>query len=225
MATGVRELDDTGAKAALEAGEVILFPTETFYALGCDALNPDAVGKLFSLKKRPLSLPLPVVIGSPDMLDGLARGITELDRALMEAFWPGPLSVVLPANKSVPDLLTANMGRVAVRISPHPAVLALCRITGRVLVASSANVSGDPPAARPEELPDVLLDGVAGVFSLGPEPEGGLPSTIVDTRQQAGKGKDGPKGTVRILRQGAVSIDAILDKGFSVLDASAGDCA
>lgn len=204
------------ATAALFEGQLLIFPTETFYALGCDAMNADAVGAVFSLKKRPLSMPLPVVVASRDMLDGLAAHVDEEASRLMDRFWPGPLSIVLPSEPEVPDLITANAHRVAVRVSSHPAVQALCRGTGRALVASSANISGSPAPARQEDLSTELLRGVAGIFTQGLEPPGGLPSTVVDLRRVR------EQVVVRVLRTGAVSRAALEQAGFTVQDMTEG---
>ena len=206
------------ACAAIAQGKVVLFPTETFYGLGCDAMNPDAVGAVFSIKKRALSMPLPVVIGARDKLASVVAHVAPLAEDLMNAFWPGPLSIVMPANPEVPDLLTANAGRIAVRFSPHPAALQLCQATGKVLVASSANLSGEPSVVRPEDIDPDLLRNSAGVYAIGPEPAGGLPSTVVDVLE----GRD--KSYVRILRQGAVSFQALEAAGFSVSDESGKSC-
>lgn len=206
------------AREAIIQGRVVLFPTETFYGLGCDAMNPDAVGAVFSIKKRALSMPLPVVIGAREKLGSVAAHIAPLAEALMDVFWPGPLSIVMPANPEVPDLLTANAGRIAVRFSPHPAALGLCRATDRVLVASSANVSGEPSVSRPEDIDPELLRNSAGVYVAGPEPAGGLPSTVVDVVE--GRGKN----YVRVLRQGAISFQALEAAGFSVSDESEKIC-
>ncbi|MDL2315896.1 threonylcarbamoyl-AMP synthase [Desulfovibrio sp. OttesenSCG-928-A18] len=196
------------ARDALLRGSMLIFPTETFYALGCDAMNPDAVGRVFSLKKRPLTLPLPVVIGAMEQLERLVSHVTPVARELMRLFWPGPLSLVLPARDEVPDLLTANVGRVAVRFSPHPAVLELCRATRSILVASSANISGGPPAASRSELPPALVQGSAGLYASGPEPAGTLPSTILGVTGRRGK------EVLRVLRQGAISEQVLRDAGF-----------
>ena len=200
------------ACAALKQGQVVIFPTETFYGLGCDAMNADAVGSVFSVKKRALSMPLPVVIGSRDQLPRVAAHVPDVANSLMDAFWPGPLSIILPANLEVPDLLTANAGRIAVRFSPHPAVLQLCEATGMVLVASSANISGTPSVARTEDLDPELLHAVAGVYVAGPAPAGGMPSTVVDVIE----GRSG--SVVRILRTGAITAEALENAGFTVQD-------
>ena len=203
---------------ALSQGKLIVFSTETFFALGCNAMNPDAVGSVFSIKKRALSMPLPVVIGDRNDLSRIAAYIPDTAKALMDAFWPGSLSIVLPANPEVPELLTANAGRIAVRYSPHPAVLELCHATGMILAASSANLSGEPSANTLEHLTPEIAAGIRGVYMQGPEPEGKLPSTVVDVVEK----RDGP--AVRILRAGVVSEDAIRAAGFTVREPQPSVC-
>ena len=166
------------ACAALHKGKVIIYPTETFYGLACNALNPDAVGRVYAVKSRPYGLPLPVVVGDTSQVAKVAAYVYPAAQKLMDLFWPGPLSIIFPAAPEVPDLLTAGTGRIAVRLSAHPGAVALCRESGLVLTASSANVSGQPPATMPNELDPQLKDGVAGLFNAPPYPEGGDPSTI-----------------------------------------------
>ena len=204
-------LDLQSACDALRAGEVVAFPTETFYGLGCDALNPDAVGAVYVIKQRPYGLPLPVVIGDAADLGRVATGVSPLARNLTESFWPGPLSILFTASPEVPDLLTAGTGRIAVRFSPHPGAIALCRASKCVLTASSANVSGNAPAVSCEELDPVLGDRLAGVFVAPPAPGGGNPSTIVEILGS------GSEEVVRVLREGAVSVDSIRSAGFTVI--------
>ena len=197
---------------ALLRGDLVVFPTETFFAIGCDAMNPDAVGSVFSVKKRALNMPLPVVIGHRDFLPQITAYVTPAASALMDAFWPGPLSIVLPANPEVPELLTANAGRIAVRFSPHPAVLSLCEATGKVLVASSANLSGQPSAGELESIDVSLLENTAGIYLEGPLPEGQLPSTVVDIVEKR------DKAFIRLLRPGSISIEALRAAGFFLLE-------
>lgn len=199
---------------AILQGKIIAFPTETFYGLGCDAMNADAVASVFALKLRSLVMPLPVIIGARSMLDMLAMPVEGATMALMEAFWPGPLSIVLEARPEIPDLLTADGRRVAVRYSPHPTALALCNALARPIVASSANISGRPPVAQPDLLDPELLHGLAGVLVDGPPPCGGLPSTVVDIRERPGK------TVVRILRPGVIPRQAFENKGFTVIEKS-----
>jgi L-threonylcarbamoyladenylate synthase len=199
---------------AIIQGKLVLFPTETFYGLGCDAMNPDAVARVFSVKKRALSLPLPVIIGAREKLAAVASHIPPLAETLMDAFWPGPLSIVMPAHPEVPDLLLAHAGRIAVRCSPHPAALHLCKATDTALVASSANLSGDLPVSRVEDIDPALWGHSAGICAVGPEPAGGLPSTVVVLVRER------KKSVIRVLRQGAISVQALEDAGFRVSDAN-----
>lgn len=199
------------AAQALLRGKVIAFPTETFYGLGCDAMNADAVANIFVLKRRSLSNPVPVVINSLAMLDIIAKPVVGAAKDLVDAFWPGSLSIVLAARPEVPDLLTAGVGRVAVRFSPHPAPLALCKAVAGPIVASSANISGDAPVHNPDDINPELFSGLDGVFVEGPEPCGLLPSTVVEIRERPGK------SIIRILRPGAVATDALEAAGFTVI--------
>lgn len=207
-------LDLGSAVDAVLNGKLVAFPTETFYGLGCDAMNADAVAGVFALKRRSLAMPIPVIIGDPAMLDQLALPITEITEALIEAFWPGPLSIVLDARPEIPDLLTSGGGRVAVRYSPHPTALALCKAVARPIVASSANISGNPPATQAKDLDPELLRGLAGVLTDGPEPSGRMPSTVVDIRERLGK------AVVRILRPGAIPRSDLEASGFTVIEKS-----
>jgi L-threonylcarbamoyladenylate synthase len=208
MSTALLTLET--AREAINDGSLVVFPTETFFAVGCDAMNPDAVGAVFSVKKRSLSMPLPVVIAGRDALAEVAAYVPKLALALMDAFWPGPLSIVFPARPEVPELLTANMGRIAVRCSPHQAARDLCAATGKVLVASSANQSGRQPVAGADDLDPEILAGTTGLYLVGPKPAGVFPSTVVDVLETRGK------PLVRVLRPGAVSLKSIREAGFTV---------
>ena len=205
-----RLLSLESACEALRQGGLIVFPTETFYGIGCNAMDPDAVGAVFSVKRRDLCLPLPLVISRREQLGTLVTEVPAEASRLMDIFWPGPLSLVLPARDDVPDLLTANPRRLAVRCSSHPAVIAMCEMSGCVLVASSANIIGKPPVCLPEMLDAELTAGVAGIFVAGPVPAGGLPSTVVDVRKQRGG------AVIRVLRAGAVPAEALLQTGLPV---------
>lgn len=209
--TSYTALDLHAACNALRDGSAVIFPTESFYALGCDALNPDAVGAVYAIKQRPYRLPLPVIIGDAAQLERITGDVPAVAEQLMRLFWPGPLSIIFRAAPEVPDLLTGGTGRVAVRLSPHPAAAALCRESGLVLSASSANISGQPPAARPEALDPLLRERVAGVYDAPPYPGGGEPSTIMDILS------DGGHGALRVLREGGVSVGALRAKGFDVI--------
>lgn len=214
-----RTIGDTVARlgieeacSALRRGQLIIFPTETFYALGCDAMNADAVGGVFSVKKRSLAMPLPVVIGKAGHLERIVTHVSSLAQKMMDAFWPGPLSLLLPARPEVPELLAGNVRRVAVRLSPHPCVHSLCEATNMILTASSANISGHPSVTRAEGLDHELLQGVCGICADGPEPEGGLPSTVAEVVERGGK------SMARILRPGRITASALRQAGVPVLE-------
>ncbi|MDR2801492.1 MAG: L-threonylcarbamoyladenylate synthase [Desulfovibrio sp.] len=223
------------AAQALIHGELLIFPTETVFGLGGDSMNAGAVEAVFRVKRRPLHKPLPVVSGSRAQLVDAIQPPTETEARLMELFWPGPLSIVCRARAEFPPALSAGSGRVAARVSPHPAVRALCRESGLVLVATSANISENPSARRLEELDGRLIEGVAGVFYLPPDPAGGKPSTLVEVvraeeeaayagggslfKAAEGSELNFPRGRprLRILRRGAITEEKLLAAGFTII--------
>lgn len=207
-------MDETAA--LLRAGGVVVFPTETFFAVGCLALHAGAVGRVYRVKRRPHGLALPVIVGHVDQLAMVAARLDPVAEDLARRFWPGPLSVLLPAAPDVPALLTGGTGRVAVRLTPHPVARELCLLAGGPLAASSANISGRPTAARAAGLDPELRAGVAGVLDLPPAPPGGLPSTLVEpsTGEDGGHGTGRPR--LRVLRVGAVPVQALRDAGYAV---------
>jgi L-threonylcarbamoyladenylate synthase len=132
--------------AALRRGEVIVFPTETLYGLGADALNGTAVEKVFQLKGRDSNNPIPVLVSDQVMLRALVTQISHLAEILIDAFWPGPMTLVLPARHEIPRALLNSNGGVGVRISSQPIAARLVESLGRPLTATSANPSGQEPA-------------------------------------------------------------------------------
>ena len=138
--------DLTNALAALERGEVIVFPTETLYGLGADALNFSAVENVFHLKGRDPDNPLPVLVADRAMLDSLVVKVSPLAEKLMAHFWPGPLTLVLPARDDIPRPLLNRQGGIGVRLSSQPIATELVRLLGHPLTATSANPSGQPGA-------------------------------------------------------------------------------
>ena len=194
------EADLAAAAALLLQGRLVGLPTETVYGLAADARNPDAVRAIFALKQRPADHPLIVHIGTVDELQEWATEVPPAALALARAFWPGPLTLVLPARPDVPRVITGGLDTVALRMPAHPVALALLRRLGRGVAAPSANrhlrVSPTTAAHVREEFGDALplvLDG--GPCTVGIE------STIVDLSH------DRP----RILRPGAISAAQIAD--------------
>ncbi len=172
------------AVAVLQGGGVVAFPTETSYGLAVDPTNPEAVGRLFLVKRRPPEKPLLLLAADGKQLAQVVTTVPKLYLPLMEAFWPGPLTLIFPARPELDQRVTGGTGTVGVRISPHPLARELARRFGRPVTATSANLSGQLPANTPAEVVaqfganvDALLDG--GVVP------GGLPSTVCGLR--AGK--------------------------------------
>ena len=136
----------TDAVAALRRGQVIVFPTETLYGLGADALDADAVEKVFQLKGRDATNPFPVLISDRTMLERLVAFVPVLAEKLMRCFWPGPLTLVLPARRDIPRPLINSTGGIGVRISSQPIATQIVQMLGSPLTATSANPSGQPGA-------------------------------------------------------------------------------
>ncbi len=195
MARIVRWQEEEGIVAeilsSLEKGLVVALPTETFYGLAVDPFREEALRRLFHVKHRPEDKPVLLLVGDEKDLDRLVRFLPPMARRLMERFWPGPLTLVLPAREGLPRFLTAGTGKVAVRLSPHPVVRRITRLYGPI-TGTSANLSGNPPARTAAEvaknLPEVDL-----IVDAGKTP-GQEPSTILDVSV------DPP----RILREGAI---------------------
>jgi L-threonylcarbamoyladenylate synthase len=179
----------------LRAGGVVAFPTDTFYGLGADALNADAVRQVFHAKGRDDRRPLPLLIDGPDDVLKVAREFPEGARRLAEKFWPGPLTIVLPARKEVPGEVTAGTGGVGVRVPDHETPRKLVRMLGRPVTGTSANTSGTPPhktaaAVRADigARVDMVLSGACGKHEA--------PSTVIDFTGAA----------PRVVRAGAISL-------------------
>ena len=161
------------AAALLRAGKLVAFPTETVYGLGANAMDADAVARIFEAKGRPPTNPLIVHVASVEMARELAAAWPPSADALARRYWPGPLTIVLPKRDSVPDNVTAGLRTVALRVPSHPVALALLREAGVPLAAPSANrfTELSPTAAEHVALGDMVLDG-------GPC-EVGIESTVI----------------------------------------------
>ena len=163
----------------IQAGEVVAFPTETVYGLGADATNPEAVGKIFSAKGRPADNPLIVHVVSTEQI---ARYVTEISpdaKKLIEAFMPGPLTVVLPSNGKISTQVTAGLDTIGVRIPDHPAAQELIRKAGLPIAAPSANLSGKPSPTSAIHVFQDLNGKIKAILDAGSTGVG-LESTVVD---------------------------------------------
>ena len=201
------------AVSAVKQGEVICYPTETFYAVGCNALDPLAVESVYTTKKRSGSMPLPVLIGSLEQLPLVTDVQSDVVRALANRFWPGSLSILVTASDRIPAVLTGETGRVAVRVTPHPVAQKLCIEAEAPLVSTSANLSGRPSVTTAKAIDPELLAGVAGVVDMEPEPAGGMASTLIEIV--------GPRA-VSIVRNGAISEIELRTSGLAVVPRVAG---
>ncbi|MBV9231203.1 MAG: threonylcarbamoyl-AMP synthase [Chloroflexi bacterium] len=186
------------AAALLRAGEVVVFPTETVYGLGADALQTGAVECIFAAKERPYSDPLIAHIADENDLETLVASVPAEARCLAQAFWPGPLTLILPASPRVPKLITAGLSTVAVRMPRHPVALALIRAVGSPVAAPSANrFMHVSPTTAQHALAD--LNGRVPLILDGGPCEVGVESTILDLCSEV----------PRILRPGGVSLEAL----------------
>jgi L-threonylcarbamoyladenylate synthase len=167
------------AAEIIKRGGLVAFPTETVYGLGADALNPEAIRKVFYAKGRPSDNPLIVHIANIKDIDSLAKRVKKTAITLMQKFWPGPLTVVLNKRRKVPDIVTAGGATVAVRMPDNKIALALIRASNKPLVAPSANLSGRPSPTRPK---DVIADMMGRVDLIidGGQTEIGIESTVID---------------------------------------------
>ncbi|MEM2093938.1 MAG: L-threonylcarbamoyladenylate synthase [Candidatus Bathyarchaeia archaeon] len=184
------------ATEVVSRGGVIVYPTDTVYGLGADALDAHAVLKVFQVKRRPLELPLPVAVDGHQMAERLAV-VTKDARRLMDNFWPGPLTIVLYKKDIVPDVVTGGKSKVAVRAPNHQIPLRIIVRTGLPLTSTSANIHRKPSIMSAQEA-RAQLEGVDLIIDGGRAT--GIPSTVIDMTQE----------TPRILRQGSISTEDIV---------------
>ena len=179
--------------AALQAGELVVYPTETFYAIGADAFSSIALRRLFQVKRREPGRPVRLIAADTAMAFSVAREIPIDARRLADAFWPGPLTLVLPARDSIAPELAGPDG-VGVRVSPNPVARALSAGIGRPITATSANLSGAAPASTLEQARSGLGEKVK-VYLEGGKLTAAEPSTVVAVNQTGWK----------MVRLGAIS--------------------
>ncbi len=179
--------------AALRAGELVVYPTETFYAIGADAFSSSALRRLFQAKARDAERPVGLIAADTAMAFSVARDIPLDARRLADTFWPGPLTIVLPARKDLAPELAGDDG-VGVRISPNPVARALSAGIGRPITATSANLSGEAPASTLDEARAGLGEKVK-VYLEGGKLTASAPSTVVAVSKSGWK----------IVRVGAIS--------------------
>ena len=192
-----REQGLAAAVEALRGGDVVIMPTDTVYGIGADAFNNGAVEKLLATKKRGPDMPVPVLVGSWTTIQGLVREFSDTAKTLVEAFWPGGLSIIVPEAPSLPWNLGDTRGTVLLRMPNQPLALELLQEVGPMAV-SSANISGHPPAVKIHEARQQFGSHVP-VYLDGGEATIGEASTIIDISS----------GNPVILREGAISPERI----------------
>ncbi len=182
----------------LRNGQVVAFPTDTVYGIGVDAFNSRAIEQMFAVKDRSRDKAIPILLASVRSLSLVARAISAEARLLAEKFWPGALTLVVPAAARVPKILIAGGDSVAVRVPNHPATRALIDALRAPLAATSANISKQPDPATAQQVFDYFGERIPLILDGGPTP-GNIPSTVLDVTT------DPP--TVR--RVGALSVEVI----------------
>ncbi|AKK10891.1 L-threonylcarbamoyladenylate synthase [Corynebacterium uterequi] len=192
-----RQQGIAAAVEAVRAGRLVVLPTDTVYGLGCDAFDNEAVAKLLATKRRGPDMPVPVLVGSWTTIQGLTQGLSEDTKTLVEAFWPGGLSLVVPEAPSLPWNLGDTRSTVMLRMPLHPVAIELLREVGPMAV-SSANISGQPAPTTATDAKQQLGRAVS-VYLDGGTAEIGEASTIVDM--------SGPRPV--ILREGAITAERI----------------
>lgn len=159
-------------------GELVIFPTETVYGIGANALDENAVGKIFIAKGRPSDNPLIVHIADRNKIEEVAQDITEMEQILIDAFMPGPFTIILKRRPEVPDIVTAGLDTVAVRMPDNIIARGLIQFSGVPIAAPSANISGKPSGTSIEDI-RAELEGKVSAIIDGGETEIGLESTVV----------------------------------------------
>ena len=187
------------AVKALRAGELIVFPTETFYAIGADPMQREALAAIIDLKGRDPNKPIALIAAEAESAFAVARTVPRNARLLARTFWPGPLTMVLPAREGLDEVLIGPTGGTGVRVSPHPIARALATGVGGLLTATSANLSGQRPARTLAEALHALGARIR-VYVDGGALNSELPSTVGEFQSD---------GSFRIVRPGAIDHDAI----------------
>jgi L-threonylcarbamoyladenylate synthase len=186
------------AAALLQSGQLVAYPTETFYGLAADPRNPASVERVFQAKGRPERMALPLIAPDEASVRISVREFPEVARRLAAAFWPGALTLVLPASDDLPPLLLGGGHTVGIRISSHPIAAGLARKVAGAIVATSANRSGQAAPATAGEVAAALGEEVALILDGGPT-RGGAASTVIDLTIEP----------PRLIRSGAIPVSAI----------------
>ena len=190
----------TEAVDILKTGGVVVYPTRCLYAVGANALNRKAVSRVFSIKKRPLKKPLLILIPNRDSIDSLVKWVPLPAVKIMDRFWPGKVTIIFDASKSLPENLHAGKNKIGIRLPGHPLAKKLVESFGRPITGTSVNLSGSAAASRITEMPPSLINKVDLILDAG-SLQGGTGSTVVDVTGES----------IDVLREGVVSRSEILN--------------
>lgn len=182
----------------IKKGGIVIFPTETVYGIGTNGLDENAIKKLYEVKQRPLNKPISLLVNNIEMVEKIAKNITEVEYKLMERFFPGPLTIILEKRDIVPDILTSNTNTIGIRMPSGEIAKKLIEFAGVPIATSSSNISGKPSGTN---ITDIKKDfeGKVDCFIDNGESELGIPSTVIRIIDNI----------PHILRQGAISEEEI----------------
>lgn len=186
------------AAELIKQGKIVVFPTETVYGIGTNGLDEKAVEKLYEVKQRALDKPISLLVSNMEMVNLIAKDITETEYKIMEKFFPGPLTIILKKKDIVPDVVTSGQDTVGVRMPSGEIARKLVELAGVPIAAPSANITGEPSGTNLQEIKK-NFEGKVDYFIDGGDSELGLASTIV-------KAVD---GKIQILRQGHITLEDI----------------
>ena len=182
----------------IKKGGIVIFPTETVYGIGTNGLDENAIRKLYEVKQRPLNKPISLLVNNIEMVEKIAKNITEVEYKLMERFFPGPLTIIFEKRDVVPDILTSNTNTIGIRMPSGEIAKKLIEFAGVPIATSSSNISGRPSGTN---ITDIKKDfeGKVDCFIDNGESELGIPSTVIRIIDNI----------PHILRQGAISEEEI----------------
>ena len=186
------------AAELIKQGKIVVFPTETVYGIGTNGLDEQAVKRLYEVKQRPLNKPISLLVSNMEMINLIAKDITEVEYKIMEKFFPGPLTIILKKKEIVPDILTAGQDTVGVRMPRGEIARKLVEYANVPIAAPSANISGEPSGTNLQEIKK-HFEGKVDYFIDGGNSELGLASTIVQVVDEK----------PQILRQGSITLEQI----------------
>mgnify|MGYP004498965615 FL=1 len=184
----------------IKKGGIVIFPTETVYGIGTNGLDEEAVKKLYEVKDRPLNKPISLLVSNFDMINQVAKDITEMEYKIMKNFFPGPLTIILNKKSCVPDILTAKGNTVGIRMPDNEIALKLIELSGVPIATPSANISGRPSGIDIEDIKK-NFEGKVDLFIDSGKSKIGNGSTIVKVEDNE----------IKILRQGIITKEQIED--------------